>query len=54
MRRIEVGLRKARASSAFKEFVADVNSLACPEEKHIVRMAPEELSAFLERLDGRG
>ncbi len=45
---------QAERIAAFKEFVADVNSLAYPEEKHIVRMAPEELAAFLERLDGRG
>jgi 3-methyl-2-oxobutanoate hydroxymethyltransferase len=45
---------QAERIAAFKEFVADVNSLAYPEEKHIVRMAPDELSAFLERLDGRG
>lgn len=45
---------QAERIAAFKEFVADVNSLAYPEERHIVRMAPDELSAFLERLDARG
>ena len=45
---------QAERIAAFKEFVTDVDSLAYPEEKHIVRMAPDELSAFLKRLDGRG
>ena len=40
--------------AAFSEFVADVNSLAYPEEKHIVRMEPRELDAFMERLDASG
>jgi 3-methyl-2-oxobutanoate hydroxymethyltransferase len=35
--------------AAFAEFVADVNSAAYPEDKHIVHMDPRELSAF-ERL----
>lgn len=39
--------------AAFKEYVADVNSLAYPEEKHIVRMDPAELSRFMERIDAR-
>ncbi|MBX3568490.1 MAG: 3-methyl-2-oxobutanoate hydroxymethyltransferase [Rhizobiaceae bacterium] len=37
--------------AAFSEFVADVNSLAYPEEKHIVRMDPAELDAFLKKVD---
>jgi 3-methyl-2-oxobutanoate hydroxymethyltransferase len=37
--------------AAFSEFVADVNSKAYPEEKHIVRMDPAELSRFMERID---
>ena len=32
--------------AAFSEFVADVNSLAYPEDKHIVHMDPRELRAF--------
>jgi Ketopantoate hydroxymethyltransferase len=35
---------QAERIAAFKEFIADVNSLAYPEEKHIVRMPPDELS----------
>lgn len=33
--------------AAFSEFVADCNSRAYPEERHIVRMDPAELNAFL-------
>ncbi|THF55281.1 3-methyl-2-oxobutanoate hydroxymethyltransferase [Ollibium composti] len=36
--------------AAFREYVADVESWAYPEEKHIVRMPPDELKAFLDRL----
>ena len=36
--------------AAFSEFVADVESKAYPEEKHIVRMDPAELSRFMERI----
>ena len=34
--------------AAFKEFVADCNSGAYPEEKHIVRMQPMDLERFYE------
>jgi 3-methyl-2-oxobutanoate hydroxymethyltransferase len=37
--------------AAFSEFVADVNTKAYPEDKHIVRMAPEELKKFQAHLD---
>jgi 3-methyl-2-oxobutanoate hydroxymethyltransferase len=37
--------------AAFSEFVADVNSKAYPEDKHVVRMAPDELARFMERID---
>ncbi|MBE7183771.1 MAG: 3-methyl-2-oxobutanoate hydroxymethyltransferase [Methylobacterium mesophilicum] len=37
--------------AAFSEFVADVNTKAYPESKHIVRMAPEELKKFQAHLD---
>lgn len=37
--------------AAFSEFVADVNTKAYPEDKHIVRMAPEELEKFRAHLD---
>jgi 3-methyl-2-oxobutanoate hydroxymethyltransferase len=33
--------------AAFSEFVADCNSKAYPEERHIVRMDPAELSRFM-------
>lgn len=36
--------------AAFKEFIADVNSGAYPEDRHVIRMAPEELAAFQHRI----
>jgi 3-methyl-2-oxobutanoate hydroxymethyltransferase len=36
--------------AAFREFVADVQSGAFPEPKHLVRMAPEEHQRFLDAL----
>jgi 3-methyl-2-oxobutanoate hydroxymethyltransferase len=45
---------QAERIAAFKEFIADVNSLAYPEEKHIVRMPPDELSTFLGQLEAIG
>ncbi len=38
--------------AAFGEFRADVASGAYPEERHLVRMAPEELAAFRDRIGG--
>ncbi|MBU0583163.1 MAG: 3-methyl-2-oxobutanoate hydroxymethyltransferase [Alphaproteobacteria bacterium] len=38
--------------AAFSEFVAGVESLAYPEERHIVRMDPAELQKFMQKLDG--
>lgn len=38
---------QAERVAAFSEFVADCNSRAYPEERHIVRMDPAELNAFL-------
>ncbi|GLS19285.1 3-methyl-2-oxobutanoate hydroxymethyltransferase [Labrys miyagiensis] len=43
---------QAERVAAFSEFVADVNSNAYPEEKHIVRMPPEELKAFMAKIGG--
>ena len=43
---------QAERVAAFSEFVADVNSKGYPEEKHIVRMAPDELSKFITAIDG--
>lgn len=37
--------------AAFKEFVADCDSRAYPEEKHIVRMQPDELERFMSMVD---
>lgn len=37
--------------AAFREFVADVESRAFPEERHIVRMDPEELAKFLREMN---
>ena len=36
--------------AAFSEFVADVESLAYPEERHIVRMDPAELQKFIQKI----
>ena len=36
--------------AAFKEFVEDVNSGAYPEPRHVVRMAPNELALFKQKL----
>jgi 3-methyl-2-oxobutanoate hydroxymethyltransferase len=41
---------QAERVAAFSEYVADVNSNAYPEEKHIVRMPPEELKAFMAKI----
>ncbi|WP_413988262.1 3-methyl-2-oxobutanoate hydroxymethyltransferase [Labrys okinawensis] len=41
---------QAERVAAFSEFVADVNSMAYPEEKHIVRMPPGELKAFMAKI----
>jgi 3-methyl-2-oxobutanoate hydroxymethyltransferase len=43
---------QAERVAAFSEYVADVNSNAYPEEKHIVRMPPEELKAFMAKIGG--
>ncbi|RST86411.1 3-methyl-2-oxobutanoate hydroxymethyltransferase [Aquibium carbonis] len=37
--------------AAFREFVADVESRAFPEERHIVRMDSAELATFLREMD---
>ena len=41
---------QAERVAAFGEFVTDVGSGAYPEDKHLVRMAPQELEAFREGL----
>ncbi|MET2831497.1 3-methyl-2-oxobutanoate hydroxymethyltransferase [Mesorhizobium shangrilense] len=43
---------QAERIAAFSEYVADVNSLAYPEDRHVVHMAPDELSQFMKKLDG--
>jgi 3-methyl-2-oxobutanoate hydroxymethyltransferase len=40
--------------AAFSEYVADVNSKAFPEDKHILHMDPEELRRFMGRIDAAG
>jgi 3-methyl-2-oxobutanoate hydroxymethyltransferase len=42
---------QAERVAAFREFVADVESLAYPEDRHIVRMDPAEMQEFLRRID---
>ena len=42
-------LQKERVA-AFKEFIADVNSGAYPEEKHLVPIADDEFEKFVSRL----
>jgi 3-methyl-2-oxobutanoate hydroxymethyltransferase len=37
--------------AAFGEFIADVGSGAYPEDRHLVRMARDELDAFMSKLD---
>jgi len=44
---------QAERVAAFKEFIADVASSAYPENKHVVKMAAAELSAFQAALKGR-
>jgi len=41
---------QAERVAAFKEFVADVNSKAYPEEDHVVHMPPGELEHFMARV----
>jgi 3-methyl-2-oxobutanoate hydroxymethyltransferase len=43
-------LQKERVA-AFSEFVADVESKAFPEDRHVVHMDPAELSKFLNGID---
>jgi 3-methyl-2-oxobutanoate hydroxymethyltransferase len=38
--------------AAFREYIADVNSGAYPEDKHIVHMPSDELNRFNELLSG--
>lgn len=37
--------------AAFREFAADVETRAFPEDRHVVRMAPAELAKFMAGLD---
>jgi 3-methyl-2-oxobutanoate hydroxymethyltransferase len=43
---------QAERIAAFSEYVADVNSLAYPEDKHVVHMDPAQLGLFMKRVDG--
>ncbi|MFN0113507.1 MAG: 3-methyl-2-oxobutanoate hydroxymethyltransferase [Paracoccaceae bacterium] len=49
--RAEYARLQAERIAAFSEFVADVNSGAYPEERHLVAMAPREHEAFLSGLE---
>ncbi|RWP31119.1 3-methyl-2-oxobutanoate hydroxymethyltransferase [Mesorhizobium sp.] len=42
---------QAERIAAFSEYVADVNSLAYPEDKHVVHMDPDQLGQFMEKID---
>lgn len=42
---------QAERIAAFKEYIADCDSGAYPEERHIVRMDPAELDKFMKELD---
>ncbi|MER8438532.1 3-methyl-2-oxobutanoate hydroxymethyltransferase [Mesorhizobium sp. M1312] len=42
---------QAERIAAFSEYVADVNSLAYPEERHVVHMDPDQLGLFMKRVD---
>ncbi|AZO00535.1 3-methyl-2-oxobutanoate hydroxymethyltransferase [Mesorhizobium sp. M9A.F.Ca.ET.002.03.1.2] len=43
---------QAERVAAFSEYVADVNSQAYPEDKHVVHMDPDQLGLFMKRVDG--
>ncbi|RWL13835.1 MAG: 3-methyl-2-oxobutanoate hydroxymethyltransferase [Mesorhizobium sp.] len=42
---------QAERIAAFSEYVADVNSMAYPEDKHVVHMDPDQLGRFMEKID---
>ncbi|MEO6299064.1 MAG: 3-methyl-2-oxobutanoate hydroxymethyltransferase, partial [Paracoccaceae bacterium] len=42
---------QAERIAAFKEYVADVESGAYPEDKHILKMAPADLTALRAKMD---
>ncbi|RWO20324.1 MAG: 3-methyl-2-oxobutanoate hydroxymethyltransferase [Mesorhizobium sp.] len=42
---------QAERIAAFSEYVADVNSLAYPEDKHVLHMDPDQLGQFVEKID---
>lgn len=42
---------QAERVAAFQDYVSDVKSNTYPEEKHLVRMPPNELKAFMAKLD---
>lgn len=37
--------------SAFREYIADVQTKAFPAPQHVIRVAQEVVDAFLEKLD---
>ncbi len=44
---------QAERIAAFSEFVADVESKAFPQDRHVVRMDPTELQRFMGQIDSR-
>ncbi|RWP62870.1 3-methyl-2-oxobutanoate hydroxymethyltransferase [Mesorhizobium sp.] len=42
---------QAERIAAFSEYVADVNSLAYPQDKHVLHMDPDQLGQFVEKID---
>ena len=44
---------QAERVAAFSEYVADVNSKAYPEDKHIVHMDANELDVFMQHIAKR-
>ncbi|RWM76353.1 MAG: 3-methyl-2-oxobutanoate hydroxymethyltransferase [Mesorhizobium sp.] len=43
---------QAERVAAFAEYVVDVNSLAYPEDRHVVHMDSDQLGLFMKRVDG--
>ena len=51
--RAEYARLQAERVAAFREFIADVESGAYPEDRHIVRMPDDEIEAFMNGLEER-
>ncbi|MDX8479622.1 3-methyl-2-oxobutanoate hydroxymethyltransferase [Mesorhizobium sp. VK24D] len=44
---------QAERVAAFSEYLADVNSGAYPEDRHVVHMDPDEFALFMKKVDAR-